>query len=74
MWRCEVDGLDTQNRNGLDFLIQIVAVNGLMSRWRAVMSIDPQGPVLELIVFDILAGNMESGIKCISASVWVRQN
>jgi len=42
----------------------MVAVNGLMSKWRPVMSGIPQGSLLGSALSKIFVGNMDSGIEC----------
>ncbi|GAB0202740.1 hypothetical protein GRJ2_002739600 [Grus japonensis] len=51
-------------RNCLDGCTERVVVNGSTSKWRSVMSGVPQGWVLGLALFDIFAGNRDSGIEC----------
>jgi len=50
--------------NCLDGHTQRVAVSGLMSKWRPVMSGVPQGSVLGLVLFNVFVGGMGSGIQC----------
>ena len=40
-----------------------VVVNGSMSKWRPATSSAPQGSVLGLVLFDIIVGNVDSGIE-----------
>jgi len=59
------DGWTTQRiRNWLDGRTRGVAVNSLMSKWRAVTSGVPQGLVLGLLLLNIFVGDMDSGIEC----------
>lgn len=62
-WRHGFDRWTTQwMRNQLDgHTPKRVVVDVLVSEWKAVM-IDPQGSVVGLALFNVLAGDMDSGI------------
>jgi len=51
-------------RNCLDGHTERVAINSLMFQCRPVTGGVPQGPVLGLMLFNIFAGDMDSGIEC----------
>lgn len=52
-------------RNWLDVRTQSVAVNGSVSKWRAVMSGDPRGQYKCLKMFNIFVGNRVRGIEAL---------
>ncbi|KAK4820733.1 LOW QUALITY PROTEIN: hypothetical protein QYF61_004414 [Mycteria americana] len=51
-------------RHGFDGWATRLVVNSLMSKWTPVMSGVPQRSVLQLALFNIFVGNMDSGIEC----------
>jgi len=59
-----MDGSTQWIRNWLDGCTQSKAVDGLMSKWRAVTSGVTQGLVLGLAPFIIFLSSMDSGIEC----------
>ncbi|XP_064505691.1 triadin isoform X3 [Pseudopipra pipra] len=53
-----------QIRNWLEGHSQRIAVSSSMSKWKAGTSGVPQGLVLELALFTIFVGHMDSGLEC----------
>ena len=51
-------------KNWLDGHTQRAAVNGSMSKCRAVMSDIPWGLLLGPVLFNIFVGDMDSGMEC----------